>query len=471
VKSQVQVEHRGMRIGLIVDHPKRDLSGAAITAREMVRRGAEAVIVPMYEQGVDVPRLGLNAVVVNYARSANRTLVETYVDAGIKVFVIDTEGGVLGESGGNAPPAFARAIRDNGYGALLSGYLFWGSALRDAFVEAGTMPVDRLHVTGCPRFDFAAPRWRTLLAQQRRGYLLVNANFPLVNPRFSGSQGRERAAMVAAGWPSSYVDRLLADLRRIFPRYLEIIRWLAEARPEHTLLVRPHPFENEEPYRSALGGLCNVRIDGSGGVLEVIHNAAAVLHLNCGTAVEAVLLERLPIHLQFLDTEATASHAKLPARVSRPVAAFEELLAVVDAVAAETAHFPFAKVHAEHIHRFFHDNDGKAAERVAETVVRAAADVRPRPSLAAVIASSRSRPSAAQLAHGLASAALGSAATSELRGLLDRKRRDKSVAPDDVRAVLHTISTLEPLAPPTYVSRARTATLGIPLASINVRAG
>ena len=39
------------------------------------------------------------------------------------------------------------------------------------------MKPEQLHLTGCPRFDFAAPRWRALLDGKRRGYLLVNANF------------------------------------------------------------------------------------------------------------------------------------------------------------------------------------------------------------------------------------------------------------------------------------------------------
>ena len=105
-----------MRVGLIVDHPKRDLEGSVLIAHELAKRGVEAVIVPMYEQGLDVPRLGLDAIVANYARPGNRTLLERYAEAGIKVFVLDTEGGVLAESGGNSPESMARAIRDGGYG-------------------------------------------------------------------------------------------------------------------------------------------------------------------------------------------------------------------------------------------------------------------------------------------------------------------------------------------------------------------
>ena len=51
-----------------------------------------------------------------------------------------------------------------------------------------------------------------------------------------------------------------------------------------------------------------------------------IIHLNCGTAVEAVLLGKLPVQLEYLNTPATAGHALLPARVSRAAMSFDELL-------------------------------------------------------------------------------------------------------------------------------------------------
>ena len=247
-----------MRIGWVVDHPKRDLAGAVLAAYQLTARGASVVIVPMYEQGVDVPRLGLDALVVNYARDANLDLMRGFSKAGLPLYVLDTEGGVLAEKGGNSPPAMAAYVRNSGYADILSGYFFWGSRLHAAFTDHRTMPPDRLHLTGCPRFDFAAPRWRKLLDSERRGYLLVNANFPLVNSRFSSNPGAEREAMIRAGWDGGYIDRFLADLKQVFANYLVEIGRLAAARPDRAILVRPHPFESEEVYRTALARHPNV---------------------------------------------------------------------------------------------------------------------------------------------------------------------------------------------------------------------
>ena len=458
-----------MRIGLVVDHPKRDLPGAVMLGYQLARRGVSVMLVPMYEQAVDVPRLGLDTLVVNYARPVNLDLMHSFAKAGLALYVLDTEGGVLAETGGNSPPAMAAHIRQSGYADILAGYFFWGNRLHDAFREAGTMKPEQLHLTGCPRFDFAAARWRALLDGEPRGYLLVNANFPLVNSRFTGTPGGEREAMVRSGWDGAYVDRFMADLKQVFTNYLAEIDRLAAARPDRNILVRPHPFESEDVYRNALARHANVVIDGTGSVLDRIRNAAAVVHLNCGTAVESVLLGKLPLQLEYLNTPTTAGHAALPARVSRPVASFEELLGAIDHIERETETFDFARVHAADIEAFFHLNDGQAAERVADVLTRTAGSRRPYVWLLATVKGTRDKPSIGQIVKGAASAVLGSAVTERLRSRFNPARRDKRIEPIFVNTLLQRIATHDRASPAQFTARrAHCATTGLPLASIAI---
>ncbi|KJC50774.1 surface carbohydrate biosynthesis protein [Bradyrhizobium sp. LTSP857] len=458
-----------MRIGLVVDHPKRDLPGAVMLSYQLARRGVSVVLVPMYEQAVDVPRLGLDALVVNYARPVNLDLMRSFAKAGLALYVLDTEGGVLAEKGGNSPPAMAAHIKDSGYADILAGYFFWGSRPHDAFLTAGTMQPERLHLTGCPRFDFAAPRWRALLDGEPRGYLLVNANFPLVNSRFTGKPGGEREAMVRAGWDGAYVERFIADLKQVFTNYLAEIERLAAARPDRHILVRPHPFESEKVYRDALSRHANVVVDGTGSVLDRIRNAAAIVHLNCGTAVESVLLGKLPLQLDYLNTPTTAGHAGLPARVSRSVASFDELLGAIDHIDSETETFDFAGVHAADIEAFFHLNDGQAAERVADILTRTTGSRRPYVSLLATVKGTRDKPSIGQVVKGAASAVLGSAVTERLRSQLNSARRDKQIEPIFVKTLLQRIAIHDHASPSQFTAkRAQCASTGLPLASIAI---
>ena len=459
-----------MHVGIVIDHPKRDLAGAVLLAHELAKRHADVSIVPMYEQGVDLPQLGLDAIVLNYVRDANRALVEGYAAAGLQVYVLDTEGGVLAEKGGNEPHALARYVIRSGYPPLLSGYFFWGSTLRDAFAEEGVLPAERLHVVGCPRFDFVAPPWQKMLDRPRSGYILVNANFPLVNPRFSASPGSEKRAMTSAGWDAAYVDRLIGDMRAVFRAYLADLRKLAEARPAMQFLVRPHPFENEAPYRETFAGLANVVVEGEGTALVAINNARAVVHLNCGTAIEAVMLRRLPIQLDYLNTDATRNHATLPAKASRLAASFAEVCDILDNLDAETARFPFAERHERFIRPFFHLADGKAAARVADVLTREVKPVGWRSSRSAMV-NARANPSLGQLAKGTTSLLTGSAATSTVRSWAEPAKREKIVRPAEINALLTAIEAVDTdAAAPGGPARRARGLLGLPLASISIRA-
>ena len=89
--------------------------------------------------------------------------------------------------------------------------------------------------------------------------------------------------------------------------------------------IRPHPFEDEALYRRRFGSMPNVSIDGSGNVLPAIEAAACVLHLNCGTAIESLMLGTPAVSLEFLNTETMRAHAPLPARVSIPASSVRDL--------------------------------------------------------------------------------------------------------------------------------------------------
>lgn len=462
----------GPRIGLIVDHPKRDLDGAVLLAYQLAKRGAVAVIIPMYTQAVDIPLLGLDALVSNYCRPANLALLSAYARAGTAVFVLDTEGGVLADKGGNSPPAMAQAFVDNGFGAVVSGYFFWGSLLRDAFDAIAALPAEALQTTGCPRFDFAAERWRPLLDREQAGYVLVNANFPLVNPRFSKSPTQERNAMVASGWDATYVDTLIGDMTVVFANYLQAIHDVATARPDLQFLVRPHPFEAESPYRDKFADLANVRVDGQGGVLPVIANCQAILHLNCGTAIEAVMLGKLPVQMEFLNTAATAGHAKLPAQVSHHVASVSALLETLDELPRATQAFDFDGKHAEHIRPFFSHNDGLASTRVAEALLNGLRDRRigsVHRSLRDSLTGMRQRPTLSQWAQGALSLFLGSFRTSALRARHSKARSDKAIALEPVQSLLARIAAQDGYKQ-SVTARRLGGPLGAPLSSIMITA-
>jgi len=442
-------------------------------AHALAGRGIEAVLVPLYYQAIDVPLLALDALVVNFARPVNLELVRAYADSGIAVFVLDTEGGVLADDGANTPHRLAEYVRDSGYVDVLSGYFFWGSILHDAFVQHSGMRPESLHLTGCPRFDFASSRWREILDYSRDGFVLMNANFPLVNPRFVSSPEQEVASVVAAGWDADYVVRILADSRKILDNYLETVPRLAERFPEQSFLVRPHPFENADLYRKSFESFANVTVDGSGSVLNVIQHARCVLHVNCGTAIEAIMLGKLPLSMEFLNTQLMSRHSSLPSRVSRKVGSIEELLDVLVDTDAATSRFPFGQVHAELVKPWFHLADGGAADRVAVVLresILARGSIAPRPSVSRSLSGSRPRPRIGQRLQALLANGIGSLAAASLRSSWSPARREKSLTLGSIRSLVSAMCRHES-APPWQVSHARHPSTGVPLSSVIIAPG
>lgn len=459
---------RPSRVGFVVDHPTRDLPGGLLLADALARRGVETVLIPQYEQGVDVPLLALDAVVLNYARPVNLELAQSFAAAGTAVFVLDTEGGVLSEDGHSTPARLAAYIRESGYAEVLAGYFFWGSALHAAFVDGSGMEPSRLHPTGCPRFDFYSPDLRDLNPPKRTGHILVNTNYPLVNPRFVKAAGGDRAAIREVGYDDAFIDTLFAATAKVKDGVIATVRRLAADLPAQQFILRPHPFENSETYDIEFRGMPNVTVDGAGPVFDAIHGAKALLHLNCGTAIEALMLGVPPLAMEFLNVDALRAHASLPSRASLGIHAYEDLLVRLKS-SDPGAGWDLDATYDAVARPYFHTNDGLASERVADVLADCCARAQgsPRPSLGLSLAASRSRPRIGQRLQSLSANIFGSALSGALRARWQPIRKGKEFFAADIDQTLAQLAAFRG-GPAPRATRARHPLSGVPLASVLV---
>lgn len=324
----------------------------------------------------------------------------------------------------------------------------------------------RLAVTGCPRYDLCAEKWRTILRYPRHGYILVNTNFSVVNPAYTRSAAAEREIFISLGWPEDYVNGLFADWEAVFPRFLDTVANLAAALPEKSFLVRPHPFENHDVYKKRFNGLANLVVDGEGEVFDVIANSECVVHLNCGSAVDSVLLDRIPVSLEFLNTKTLRRHAPLPSRLSCLAWSMDMLIELLRNAHARAA--AFDRVNAlSLIHPWFHHNDGNASERVASLLVELPPHS-PSPSWVAAVRGGRAKPRPGQWIQGVLSVAMGSWAVSTIRGLIHPRRRSKTPGLAAVRRLLDLYADCEGNAMVFHAYHARYPISGLPLSTIEI---
>jgi surface carbohydrate biosynthesis protein len=422
---------------LIVDNPLRDLEGLVLLGRQLAAKGATATLVPMYEQGFDVPALRPDLVLVNYTRPNNADLIKSYKRAEILVGVLDTEG-----IGGKNPDQFAEMVKSVGCTDLVDLYCVWGQAQHAAFLRHGTVPAGLLHATGCPRYDFCAPPWRAALPKPsiEPGYVLINTNFPVANPRFSRSSSEEENAMVQAGFSREFARQFIIDAGNAYRSVLQTSTRLAKHFADVQFVLRPHPFENISSY-DALAELPNFHVRQDGTSLEWISGARLLVHQNCSTAIEATMLKVEPLSMEWFNTPSLRLDAAT--RVSRGAGSEADLIELVrqglegrlPPVARETEQF-----RQQVIGDLFTAVDGANASRVTVAVLDAIAAARGGKRKASTL----ERPSLRGVAADAVRRALGYKASSALRRSYSTpenecRRLGKAFAPEMVNSVLRRI--------------------------------
>lgn len=371
-----------MKIGLILDNPRRDLDGLMLLAYQLLKRKHTVFIIPFYDQSYDVPLLNLDVLIVNYARKSNLDFLKTAKKLGVFLVVMDTEGGVLPESGNFSPDFLAQSFNKMGGATLIEHYFFWGQRLYEAYSLHSGLSKEKLSVTGCPRYDYCHLKWRPLLGSADNSQILVNLNFPGINPWWGSTEynktfdefifhsARKETSDVAKmyGLSANLMLAMENEQKNAFKNFLLTIRKLAKLNKNKKIIVRPHPFENRDVYRVYFGDLSNVIVDSEGEVLSVINKSSLVIQLNCSTAVESRLLNKLPVSLEFLNSEALRNNLNLPSRISYPARSFEELIELIQNDIYQDTGCIKQKDVMKQLKPWFYKCDGNSSQRMAEII-------------------------------------------------------------------------------------------------------
>lgn len=365
-----------LRIAIVVDHPRRDLAGLCLTAEALSQRGAVCHLVPFNLQRKEIWALRPHLVLLNYVRrGANEDLGRLLREAGVRVGVLDTEGGVW-----PSLDEFTRLLWSDP--ELLAGirpYCAWGENLGKHVVAAGLMPASSVVVTGCPRFDLYHPKWRGLTLGAGRGApvatkprVLINTNFSDANPRFKTLAEQERV-MLGLGYQQSEVRTMLDTQASAIHLTIEMADRLATDFPNAQIILRPHPFEDPARYAAPLASRGNVEVNAEGPVQAQILQSVAVIQRSCTTAIESAISGVPTFSPQWIPAFMLNECCEA---VSEPCDAYASLKARLEsAMQGCHARSPEVTNRVDGVVRgWFHRIDGGAAERVAEQVMKACQD-------------------------------------------------------------------------------------------------
>jgi len=351
------------KVCLIVDNPKRDLDGLVLVGLHLLQKNIEVYFVPMYEWH-EVFFIKPDLVLVNYSRKANYKLIKRCKSLDIAVAVLDTEGGILRD----ANDYFRKAMK---YARDVDMYFTWGKKQYDSIIGQKILDKSKVTLSGCPRYDFGVEPWKNIYNNitNKRKTILINTNFSYTNPKYSSPQKELEELIKIEGYDQQFAEDLFEQTVQTNERFNDVILLLSKDFPMIDFIIRPHPFEKIKPYEKLAYNRRNLFVKQKGTVFKWLVQCDLLIHQNCSTAVESILLGIEPLNLKFISD----SLLKQPVSesVSINIESYEQLYEYIFKISNnEKINVPFSliDIRKKIIEDWFYKSDGLASLRVAEKI-------------------------------------------------------------------------------------------------------
>jgi surface carbohydrate biosynthesis protein len=249
-----------------------------------------------------------------------------------------------------------------------------------------------IHVTGNPRSDMLRPKLHAFYADEvdaiRRdcgNFILVNTNFNHVNAfgpdmnLFKPAQtpgAAPKFGRAARGMSREYAEGLRDHKLAVFRDFQRLIPELEKSFPDYTIVVRPHPTESHEIYRTIAGGCRRVRVTNDGNVVPWLLCAKALVHNGCTTGVEAFELGVPAVSYRATINEIYDNgFYRLPNAVSHNCFSFPELRATLESILDGRLGVPDGEDRLRLVRHHLAAADGAlACERMVDVLEQIAAD-------------------------------------------------------------------------------------------------
>lgn len=356
-----------MRIALIVDQPQRDLAGLVLVACRLCAAGHTCYLVPLNLQFGEICSLAPDLLLANYIRRINEPMIKKYLQAGIQISILDTEGGILPsfnayEASMAQDPELRRQIRN---------YFSWGPLLGNHAINSGWFTSEQVVITGTPRFDFYTSPWNQADFWQSQEdsygdnpYILINGTFTLANPRYQSTE-KEMELMIGMGTSREFLDNRLALEREAMHGLAEITNNLAKKFTDTMMVFRPHPFEDPTGYDSLLEKKTNIRLAVTGDIRKWIKRAKVIIQRGSTTGIEAALSGKLVLEPNWLPSWAESKTIEAVSVSCDTMESLEEFVTAGLTDFSGSGPILPESVRTE-IYNWFYHIDGKAHERITD---------------------------------------------------------------------------------------------------------
>ena len=218
--------------------------------------------------------------------------------------------------------------------------LAWGIDNARVFRDYPGYQDTPIHITGNPRIDLMRPVLReyyqpqvAALRERYGDFVLVNTNFGLVN-HFYPKLGYLKKAVESKvpGTVHPYDEGKGRHKLSLFNYFQEMLPSLCAAVSDHTVVLRPHPSENQAVWRAIAERCPNLRVTNDGSITPWLMATKAVVANGCTSLVEAAVLDTPAVAYQPVTSEEFDDD--LPNSLSHRAFSVNELCVTIRAIVA-----------------------------------------------------------------------------------------------------------------------------------------
>jgi len=285
-----------------VENQVRELDARLLLACVAARRQIPSVIGPKRDVESRIASFPRSIFLSKSLRIGKRRFFPISRKLGHKIVAWDEEALV------HLPPDIYFSRRLSAAGLRYVSHLFaWGEDNAELWRQYPDLPAEMpIHVTGNPRGDLLRPEIRLFYQKDAEeicktfgNFILINTNFNHVNA-FHPAQNlfqpvkepgeKPKFGQAARGMTREYAEGLRNHKQAVFGDFQQLIPALEKEFPKHTIIVRPHPTENQDIYRQIAVQCRRVRVTNEGNVVPWLMATRAVIHNGCTTGVEAYFM-------------------------------------------------------------------------------------------------------------------------------------------------------------------------------------
>ena len=250
-----------------------------------------------------------------------------------------------------------------------------------------------IHITGNPRVDLLRPDmqgyYKAEADQIHKTYgnfILINTNFNHVNAFYPtqnlfqpvNETGEDAIfGQAARGMSREYAEGFRNHKQAVFEDFQKLIPELDQAFPNHSIVVRPHPTENQDIYHEIAARCQRVKVVNEGNVVPWLMAARVLVHNGCTTGVEAFVM-RVPAvsYRKTVNDSYDDDFYRLPNRLSHQCFEFEELRTTLARILGGELGVAKGEGRKALIEHFLAGQDGPlACERMVDILDRVADDM------------------------------------------------------------------------------------------------